>query len=176
MPKALPMAIRQSIISQHKSGISKSKIACNLQVGRTTVHSLISEYEEKGEQGLHTNYGNCGKPRPDESDFIYRAVKCFRTWHPTWGGEKIHATLSQLRPELKLPKVRTFYKWFHWNKQIIAKSKIPKEGAQWASHLHEGWQIDAKEEMQTKDGQKNCWLNIVDEHSGTVIDPPVFSL
>ena len=77
---------------------------------------------------------------------------------------------------MELPNVRTFYRWFHWNKQIRSKSKVPKQQAQWARHLHQGWQIDAKEEMQTLDGQKSCWLNIVDEHSGTVIDPPVFSL
>lgn len=176
MPKAISMAVRQSIISQYKTGISKSKIACNFQVGRTTVHSLISLYEKQGEQGLQTKYDNCGKPRPEETEFIYRSVRCFRTWHPTWGGEKIHARLIQLRPGLVLPDVRTFYRWFHWNNQIITKSKIPKEPRKWATHLHEGWQIDAKEDMQTEDGRKNCWLNIVDEHSGTVIDPPVFPL
>lgn len=176
MPKAIPMAVRQSIISHYKKGISKSKLACNFQVGRTTISTLISNYEQQGEQGILTNYDNCGKPRPEETDFIYRAVRCFRTWHPSWGGEKIHAKLKQLRPDLVLPNVRTFYRWFHWNKQITPKSKTPKEPRQWATGLHEGWQIDAKEEMQTEEGQRKCWLNIVDEHSGTVIDPPVFSL
>ena len=58
----------------------------------------------------------------------------------------------------------------------IKPNKAPKEQARWAKHLHEGWQIDAKEEILTANGYKNCWLNIVDEHSGTVIDPPVFPL
>lgn len=176
MPRAISMAVRQSIIDQYKSGISKSKIACNFKIGRTTVHNLIKNYNKAGISGLKPNYENCGKLRPEPTDFIYRTVRCFRTWHPSWGGYKIHAKLIELRPTIDLPDVRTFYRWFHWNKQIISKSTIPKQASRWAKALHEGWQIDAKEEMQTKDGRRNCWLNIVDEHSGTVIDPPVFSL
>ena len=170
------MAIRQSVISQYKKEIAKSRIACNLKIGRTTVHSIISKYEQEGEKGLIPKYDNCGKPRPQSSDFIFRSIRCMRTWHPSWGGDKIRSKMLQLRPHLDLPEVRTFYRWFHWNKQIDPKSKAPKEQARWAKHLHEGWQIDAKEEILTANGYKNCWLNIVDEHSGTVIDPPVFPL
>jgi hypothetical protein len=176
MPRAISMAMRQLVVDQYKRGISKSKIACNLQIGRTSVHTIISRYKEAGESGLIPNYDNCGKSRPQASDFIYRAVRCMRTWHPNWGGEKIRSQMLMLRPELDLPEVRTFYRWFHWNNQIESKSKTPKQESHWAKHIHEVWQIDAKEEIQTADGQKNCWLNIVDEASGAVIDPPVFPL
>lgn len=170
------MAIRQSIIKQYHKGLSKSQIARNFEVSRTTIHCLIGRYRILGEQGLKPRHRNCGKARPDENDFIYRAVRCMRAWHPGWGGEKIHAELSYMRPGLKLPSVRTFYRWFHWNGQIEPGSTVPKEPAKWATYLHEGWQIDAKEEIRTADGNKQSWLNITDEHSGTVIDPPVFPL
>ena len=170
------MAVRQLIVDQYQQGIPKSKIACNLQIGRTTVHTVISRYTEQGELGLKPKYDNCGKTRPEDTDFIFRAIRCMRTWHPNWGGDKIRSKMLQLRPELDLPQVRTFYRWFHWNKQIVSKSKVPKEPPRWAKYLHEGWQVDAKEEIRTANGDKNCWLNIVDEHSGTVIDPPVFPL
>jgi len=86
--------------------------------------------------------------------------------------------MHRMRPELKLPHYRTFNRWFHWNNQleVSTKSVLPKVNARTAKRLHEIWQIDAKEEMIIADGSKNCWLNITDEYSGTVIDPPVFSL
>ena len=101
-----------------------------------------------------------------------------RAWHPTWGSEKIHAEMRQMRPNLQLPHYRTFNRWFHWNAQldVSLKSVLPKSNPKQARRLHEGWQIDAKEELTIADGSKNCWLNITDEYSGTVIAPPVFSL
>lgn len=176
MPRAIPMALRKSVIDQCKKGISKTQIALNLGIGRTSVHKMLQMYEEQGDAGLLPNYGNCGRNRPGPDDLIYRSVRCFRTWHPKWGADKIKAELHRLRPTLNLPSTKTLYRWFHWNQQITSRSRLPAAPRQWAKSLHEGWQIDAKEQMQTQDGKKSCWLNIVDEHSGTVIDPPVFPL
>lgn len=176
MSLALSMVKRQEILSLHKQGISKRQISKTLQISRTTVHTLLSRYESEGEAGLKARYGNCGKSRRSDSDFIYRAVRCMKSWHPSWGGDKIHAELSRLRPELELPSVRTMYRWWHWNNQIKtgSNSKLPPSDSKWASELHEGWQIDAKEEIKIADKSKECWLNIKDEHSGTVVGPPVF--
>ncbi|MEL7196591.1 MAG: hypothetical protein AAFO96_29475 [Bacteroidota bacterium] len=99
-----------------------------------------------------------------------------RTWHPNWGAEKIRAELLKMRPGLHVPHYRTLNRWFHWNNQIHlpSRSKLPRCASSQATYLHEGWQLDAKEELTTADGKKNCWLNITDEYSGTVIDPVVF--
>lgn len=176
MPTPVSMAIRQSIISQHQEGVSISMIAYNFKVSRGTIYSLIKRYEAQGDEGLQPFYANCGKNRPGSDDFIFRAVRCIKSWHSGWGAEKIHAEMLRMRPELNLPGIRTFYRWFRWNEQTVPSTKLPKVPRQWAKDLHEGWQIDAKEEMCIADGSKQCWLNITDEHSGTVIDPPVFSL
>ena len=178
MPQATSMAVRQTIIDHYKSGKSVSWIARTLKKSRTTIYQLIERHEIAGDVGLRPNYQNCGKQRLDSTDFIYRAVRCFRTWHPTWGSEKIHAEMQMLRPELALPHYRTFNRWFHWNGQLDQplKTSLPKVKGKRATNLHEGWQVDAKEEMVTKDGVRQCWLNITDEFSGTVISPPVFSL
>jgi len=169
--------VRASIIQQHLKGISKSQIAANFKVGRTTVHNLIKRYKASGNDGLRPKYSNCGKNRPSAStDFVYRAVRCFKTWHPTWGSGKIRAEITKLNPSMVLPTVRTLNRWFQWNEQNTPSTKLPKAPRQWASQLHEGWQVDAKEEMKIADGTKQCWLNIVDEKSGTVVDPIVFSL
>lgn len=175
MGQPISTGVRTSIIQQHLKGISNSQIAINFQVGRTSVHKLIKRYKEEGDKGLIPRYSNCGKHRPCASTNLgYRAVRCFKTWHPNWGSGKIRAEILKINPAIVLPTVRTLNRWFRWNQQNTASTKLPKAPRQWASQLHEGWQIDAKEEMKTADGVKQCWLNIVDEKSGTVVDPIVF--
>jgi len=170
------MAIRQSILERHKKGVSVSKLSREFSVSRRTVYTLLERVELNGIEGLRPDYSKCGRKRRDEKDFVFRAVRCLRTWHPSWGSEKIRAHMLRLRPGLKSPHYRSFNRWFHWNDQIEfpIKSRLPKPNPHKAKRLHEGWQIDAKEEMIIAKGSKNCWLNITDEYSGTVIDPPVF--
>lgn len=174
----LSMALRQSIVAGYKKGEKVSSLSRKFNVSRTTIYTFIRQEKAGGLKGLEPHYSNCGKSRPTKEEYIYRAVRCLRTWHPSWGLEKIHAEIQRMRSHLKLPHYRTFNRWFHWNKQldISLKSVLPKSNFKQARRLHEGWQIDAKEEMTISDGSKNCWLNIVDEYSGTVIAPPVFSL
>lgn len=176
MPRITPMAVRTQIVQKYVEGQSISSISAELKISRKTIHTLIDRYKSHGEPGLKPHYRHCGKKRPSADDFVFRAARCLKTWHPSWGGEKIHAEISRARPTLSLPSVRTLHRWFRWNAQVIAKTKLPKAPPKWARTLHEGWQIDAKEHMRTADGQWQCWLNIIDECSGTVIDPPVFPL
>lgn len=168
------MAVRKSILAQHEKGTSISSIARGLHVSRGTVYSILKRYQSEGVEGLKPKYGPCGKPRPGPADFVFRAVRCLKTWHPGWGSDKIHAELLFMRPDLSLPHPRTFYRWFRWNGQTKTKSKPPKVARRWAKQVHEGWQIDAKEAICIADGSKQCWLNIKDERSGAVMDPPVF--
>lgn len=178
MPSPVSIAKRQSIVALCKKGEKISKVARDFNVSRRTIYRLIECEKANGSKGLQPRYSNCGKKRPDADQFIYRAVRCIRNWHPGWGAEKIHAEMRRMRPDLKLPHHRTFTRWLHWNKQIEVRlhSKLPDQEAEKAGGLHHIWQIDAKEEMEISDGSKNCWLNIVDEYSGTIIQPPVFSL
>lgn len=178
MPTPLSMGLRQSIVALHKKGEKISVLARKFKVSRKTIYTLIAREEANGVEGLRPHYENCGKTRPNKDQFIFRAVRCLRTWHPGWGAEKIRAEMHRMRPTLELPHYRTFNRWFHWNDQLTVsiKSKLPTNLSKKAKRLHEGWQIDAKEEMIIANGSKNCWLNITDEYSGTVIDPPVFSL
>jgi len=176
MPAPIPMAIRQSVTERHKKGESISSLARSFKISRGSVHAFIKRGASEGADGLHTKYGNCGKARTSEDDFIFRAVRCLRAWHPSWGAEKIRAEVHRKRPGSELPHYRTFTRWFHWNGQIEPrlKTNLPKTKPKRAKRLHEGWQVDAKEEMAIADGSRHCWLNITDEYSGTVIDPPVF--
>lgn len=176
MPSTISMAIRQSIVERYKKGEKISTLSRYYKVSRVSIYSFINREQSEGLKGLCPKYDNCGKVRPSSTQFIFRAVRCMRAWHPSWGAEKIRAEMLQMRPQLDLPHYRTFTRWFHWNNQIQVrlKSSLPRPQARQAKHLHEIWQIDAKEEISIADGSKNCWLNIADEFSGMVIDPPVF--
>jgi hypothetical protein len=176
MKKPICTATRLKIISDYKEGLAKSTIASKYSVSRQSVHTLIKRYEESGENGLKPHYDSCGKSPNLEQNLIFRAVRYFRYWHPTWGSEKIRAQLLFLRPSLDVPSSRTIHRWLSTNEQIPKGSKLPRNKAKWVQKLHECWQIDAKESMYLSDGSYACWLNIVDEYSGTVISPPVFPL
>ena len=176
MPKPVNMAVRLQVISQYKASVPKSRIAKNFGIGRTTIHNLIKSYLSKGEEGLKPNYSNCGKIRPTGQDLLYRSFRCMKIWHPEWGAERIRVKISILRPSWELPSLRTINYWFRWENPVRPKSEKPEPIKHLATKIHEIWQVDAKEEMKTVDGQAHCWLNITDEYTGAVIDPPLFSL
>lgn len=174
MPKAIDMALRQTIVSERQSGLTLAELAVKHQVGYTTVQRLCARYKQLGQAGLQPAYHRCGRTRPGPQDFIFRAVRCYKTWHPSWGAEKIRTEMLLLRPQLKVPPTRTIQQWFHYSNQAPKRDKLPRSDPRWAKATHQVWQIDAKEEMQTQDGVKNCWLNITDEFSGAILTPPVF--
>lgn len=176
MPRAKSAGLRRSIVEGRQKGKTLQQLSAEYEVSYTMVQSLCSRYRVKGESGLIPGYTACGKKRPGPKDFIFRAVRCMKIWHPNWGAEKIRSEMLLRRPDLVIPPARTLQQWFHYTGQVPKRDKQPRVPPKWASEPHEGWQIDAKEEMQTLDGIKNCWLNIKDERSGAVIDPPVFPL
>lgn len=176
MPKAIPPKVRQSIFSLRRQGYTLSRIATELGLSYGTVQRLCAAYQKDPVAALSPAYANCGKRRPDASDLVFRAVRCMKHWHPSWGAEKIRTELLLLRPSLLIPQARMLQKWFHWNGQVPPKAPLSRPKGPWAKRVHQGWQIDAKENVSIADQQKLCWLNIVDERSGGIIDAGVFPL
>lgn len=176
MPQAVSMAVRLSLVASYSQGKNISTLAKDFKISRKTVRELLKRHQSLGIEGLKPNYRHCGKSRRDGDDLVFRAARCLRTWHPTWGGEKIRSELLLLRPDLKLPHPRTFVRWFHQSGQLEPRLKnlLPESPKRLAQRLHEVWQIDAKEEIRTTDGNKQCWLNIVDEYSGMTVPSGVF--
>lgn len=169
------MGLRLQIIESRQAGKTLVELCAEHKMSYGTVQALCARYAQRGTEGLTPRYANCGKRRRDvRGDLVYRAVRCFKTWHPQWGAEKIRAELLMLRPNLEVPPTRTMQQWFVYNGQNCRRSKPPQSERQWAKAVHEVWQVDAKEEMPTLDGCKNCWLNITDERSGGIIKPKVF--
>lgn len=177
MGKATSSALRALIIEARERGKSLRALSVEYELSYATVQNLCSRYVQQGQAGLLPLYGNCGKrARNPREDVVYRAVRCFKCWHPGWGAEKIRTELISLNPALVIPPARTLQHWFVSNGQNPKRVNRPQTEKQWGKAEHDVWQIDAKEEMQTLDGQKNCWLNIKDEYSGAIIEPRVFPL
>lgn len=176
MPIATAFPIRELVVTRYREGVAKSHIAKQLGLSRGTVTTLIKRYESGGQEGLVPNYAACGRRVDRSEDFIFRAYQCLKTWHPGYGYDRISSQISTKRPGLKLPDRRTVYRWWNAKGLVIKRLKTRGRSAPWTKELHEGWQVDAKEKMKLADGSRCCWLNIVDEGSGTVVDPPVFPL
>ena len=176
MPRAISMAKRQAVIDQLVKGVSMTQIASSLGLSYGTVWGLCKRYRESGSDGLKPHYENCGNRQSQYEDLLHRSARCLKTWHRGWGGGRIRGLLKQKYPDKSIPPARTLQRWFKQNGQIKEKTKLPKEDNLWARRVHQVRQVDAKEHLKLANGQKACWLNIEDEYSSGVLDPPVFSL
>lgn len=174
MPRPHSISVRHSIITQRSRAHSMPDIALRLGISWSSVKTILSRYAVEGDAGLTTRYHNCGQSGLRTEAIVVCYFVCLRKWYPNWGYDKIRSLILAKYSSLKLPDRRTVYRWWHERGLVAVKSELPKEEKQWVPCLHNGWQIDAKEVMHLVNGQSCCWLNIVDEKSGMVIDPSVF--
>lgn len=174
MPQPTSLSIRHTIITLRNGNCSQAEIAVKTGVSLGTVKTIIKRYREHGESGLTPSYDQCGQRGIVTDAFQVRCYLALRRWHPTWGYDKISSLVAAKYPTLKLADRRTVYRWWHQHRLVQLKSKPPKTEKKRATKPHQVWQIDAKEMMHTQADRPHCWLNIVDEFTGMVIDPPVF--
>ena len=70
---------------------------------------------------------------------------------------------------------RTLQRWFEKNAVPLAPpGKRPEAQSSRATRPHETWQMDAKEFVRLKNGQRVSWLRVVDEFTGAVLGTVVF--
>lgn len=174
MPRPIPLAIRQTIVTLRQRGYSQPKIADQIDVSLSSVKTILRRFRDEGQAGLETRYHRCGQQQINFDQFTYRCYKALRIWHPGWGYDKISSIISNKYGTIQLPDRRTVYRWWKALGLVQSKTKPPRSAKAWAVKAHDIWQIDAKEMMHIDSDQPHCWLNIVDEFTGGVIDPPVF--
>ena len=73
-----------------------------------------------------------------------------------------------------VPSARTLQRWFKAKGVYKAKSSFPLTQPLWATAVHDIWQVDAKEQLQLASKEKACYLTIVDETSGCLLQAFVF--
>ena len=174
MPAALPIHLRQSIISQKESGKSLLQIAQSLKLSYSTVLGIWRFYETH--QAISPNYSACG-PQQYRYYRAYRFSIRLKKKYPEWGAPFILTLLAERYPNESFPSPRTLQKWFkknHLQKPPVVRPR-PQAQNQKVLNVHDCWQIDAKENIHLKDGTKACYLTTVDVKSGIALGTPLFS-
>jgi transposase InsO family protein len=117
-------------------------------------------------------------PRPaghaKPCDYV-EAVCHLRREHTTWGAGLILVILHEQHPDWDLPSHRTAQRWLHAAGLAPApRGRHPKVNPRRATRPHEVWQMDAAECLLLANGQYVCWLRVVDEFTGAVLQTTVF--
>jgi Winged helix-turn helix len=175
--EAKDISVRLEVIRLRKLKMSYVKIASQLLIHHLTVRSYIKRYELDGESGLVTRHSNCGKTRIDlKSHHSYRMVRYLKYRHPTWGVAYILMKIKEAYPEMELLSERQYQRHLKSEGLGLLRNKRPSGEGYYDKAPHEAWQVDAKERLKLEDGSVACYLTIVDEGSGAILEAPVFPL
>jgi len=168
------MTLRLLVVEQHLQGHSLAEIARTHKLSYATVRALWQRFKVRGRDGLAPDYSHCGRPGPRCDDRIYRAARYLKFLHRQWGAPLIRLKLEQRYGSENLPSVRTLQRWFKREGLTLPRKQLPQADSCWAKAPHEIWQLDAKENLRLPSGEAACYLTIVDEHSGALLEAPVF--
>ena len=176
MPAPVPVAVRQAIARRHGRGESPAAIARGLGLPVRTAQHLVARGRHLGEAALMPAYPRGPRPRPRATERLRDLALSLRREHPTWGAGLIRLFL-QLPPGQRPPAERTLQRWFRQAGLGPApRGRRPAAAAPAAraARPHEVWQVDAKEQVRLRSGQRVSWLRIVDECSGAILWTRVF--
>lgn len=176
MGKATDMASRQGIIRLKQAGKTLLVISQELLLPYSTVRNLWQRYRSNLEKELAVSYANCGKHPKTRQDLIYRAALWLKHLHPQWGSPKIHLVLCERYGRANVEHIRTLQRWYRDANLIKPRQQMAEPIIGDSKAVHNIWQVDAKERLTLLDGQEACYLTIVDEKSGGVLETPVFPL
>ena len=174
MGRALPTWMRKRIIKEHQNGKSLTQITHEQTLSYATVRRCWQRYKQRGIDALAPDYANCGKQQPGQQNLIYRAARYLKFLHRAWGAPLIRLKLEARYPDEAMPSVRTFQRWFKKAGLTPRRKRLPEQRRCWAKTPHQIWQIDAKERLGLSSGEQACYLTIVDECSGALLEALVF--
>lgn len=110
MPSALPIAIREEIISRRENGETFRRISQDMNIAYPTVRQIWQHKQKHGY--LHPNYHACRPPHLLKPQVVYDKALEMRRLHPTWGALMIRIHLLELFDEADVPHERTLQLWF----------------------------------------------------------------
>ncbi len=122
------------------------------------------------------DYEHCGLQQVATTppDVVERICQTRRA-HPRWGAEMIRL---ELESQAAMPCARTVRRHLHrvglqpaaaGRPLAPQRPRVPR-----AVRPHQGWQMDAAEELHLRGHQCACWLRFVDECSGAFLSTLVF--
>ena len=174
MGSALTMSMRQLVIEEKTKGKSLLVISEQYHLSYSTLRNLWKRYQVEGAQGLVPHYKSCGPSKPKSNALIYRAALWLKRQHEQWGAPLIRLILQERYPHILVPSARTLQRWFKAKGVYKAKNFFPLSQPLRAAAVHDIWQVDAKEQLQLASKEKACYLTIVDEKSGCLLQAFVF--
>lgn len=173
--RAHDYAIRSEVIRRHNLQESAASISRVLGISYSSVRQLIKRYQEHGPTGLSPDYSACGRSTTFCSALIDRAV-AMKVQHKDWGAPYILLQLSKEFPGQALPSARRLQQIFRDREVQPHRTRRRRFHPKWASAPLECIQVDAKERLVTASGAPCCYLNYVDEYTGSDLDAFLFPL
>src|SRR5512135_97928 len=175
MPKPVPIPVRKKLLQRAQQGEATASLATAFGLAPRTVRHLLKRFRDRGPDAVRPDY-HMPKPLPQTYAVELReAALAQRRTHPTWGAVLIRIALREQRPEIRWPSPRTLRRWFRQAGLGPApKGTRPHIPSARATAAHQSWQMDASERIPLADGRQVCWLRIVDEATGAVLQTAVF--
>lgn len=174
MPVALPLSVRQRIVREKEKGSSLAAISEKHQLSYSTVCRIYRRYQREGTKGLVPHFSNCGLKKPSPRQMLFkRAAVWLKRLHKEWGAGFIKVQLER-RYHKKLPCTRTLQRWFKKAGLVAKKTRFANGQAPLVKRPHDLWQVDAKEKLRLENGERLCYLTIVDQNSGSLLKAFVF--
>ena len=160
----------QFIADYLRRALSLTELCVRYNVSRKTAYKWINRYCSEGAPGLEDRSRRPRSSPRQTSDVVRSAVVELRLRHPTWGADKLLATLRARDPDLSLPSRRTICDILHQAGLIRKRVGSRKRGHPGKPTLqpdapNQLWCVDFKGQFLTRDG-KYCYpLTITDRYS-----------
>lgn len=173
MPSALSQAIRRKVVERRQGRESLAQIARDLKISYQTASRIWHQFKREGT--LAPRYDRCSHTEIRKSPALYEYAVSLKQAHPGWGAGLIRLELASAFEGEQLPCERTLQRWFRQaGVAVKAVDQRPKPPVQRGQAVHEVWAMDAKEQMQLKDGSYCSWLTLTDEKSGAILSVTLF--
>jgi transposase len=173
-PPPTPAPLRQSLWQLVQQGLSAGAIARSLRLSLRTVYRLRARFRPAG-QPCAPAYDRCGRPPAPHFRDLRPEVLALRRLHRGWGAGRIRVQLRQQHPKQPLPDLSTIRRWLARAGLAPPPATPATPAAPRARCPHQIRQADASERLSLRSGQRVCWLRVVDEATGAVLDSQVFA-
>lgn len=154
MPRAVPVDLRQTIVTRHLAGESLAAIAQALDRSPETVRTLWRRYRDRGEAGLVPDYAACVRPGPRHPAALSAHALALRQEHPGWGAGLIRTELAAVFPDQPLPHEATLRRWFRAAGLTPPPPPPPPPDPPRSREPHARWHRDATEQIVLAEGAK----------------------
>jgi transposase InsO family protein len=147
-------------------GVNVAVLCRRFGISRKTGYKWLLRFREEGDSGLRDRSRRPHRFRSRTPPEIEQQVLGVREAHPSWGGRKIGARLSQLHLK-QVPAASTITAILHRHDRISAEESIKRKALRRFERPEPNdlWQMDFKGEFRMTNGRWCYPLTVLDDHS-----------